>query len=328
MKQQSIVQMNIDDYETYQVLLKVFKDRFYRGQRYVFINNTNRYRYICLLRKVENKLHLLGDEWENFAKDNLNSSVRTLHFVNEGDDIFYVTGFNRDGIEWQGYDQLVVGHIGHYTGDDVFYTILNAPVYDKYQLTVSVKYSIVHELDKYKKAVRIHDDVRALLQKWYCARREKYQDSSVHTLSDWATHKVMDRMKKSANWKVYKIHQGKVYQYKATYNNNHGRSQEYAQDYNNNHGRSQEYAQDYTNMIGRSQEYEPAYTNNHEMSQEYEPAYTNNHEKSQEYEPAYTNFSGMYEQANISLGERSQDPHPTMSFGQNSQHAYSIEPFT
>ncbi|GJZ31717.1 hypothetical protein Tco_0576764, partial [Tanacetum coccineum] len=54
--------------------------------------------------------------------------------------------------------------------------------------------------------------IRALLQKWYCARREKYQDLSVHTLSDWATHKVMDKIQKSANWKVYEIHQGKVYQ--------------------------------------------------------------------------------------------------------------------
>ncbi|GJS57698.1 RNA-directed DNA polymerase, eukaryota, reverse transcriptase zinc-binding domain protein [Tanacetum coccineum] len=66
-------------------------------------------RYICLLRKVENKLHLLGDEWENFTRDNLNSSVRTLHFAKEGDDTFYVTGYNRDIIEWKGYDQLVVG---------------------------------------------------------------------------------------------------------------------------------------------------------------------------------------------------------------------------
>nr|GEX44429.1 hypothetical protein [Tanacetum cinerariifolium] len=48
-----------------------------------------------------------------------------------------------------------------------------------------------------------------LLQKWYYAGREKYQ---VHTISDWATHKVMDIMKKSANCKVYGIHQGKVYQ--------------------------------------------------------------------------------------------------------------------
>ncbi|GKG00045.1 hypothetical protein Tco_0301735, partial [Tanacetum coccineum] len=33
---------------------------------------------------------------------------------------------------------------------------------------------------------------RALLQNWYCARRDKYKDSDANTLSDWATHKVMD----------------------------------------------------------------------------------------------------------------------------------------
>nr|GFB26962.1 hypothetical protein [Tanacetum cinerariifolium] len=53
-----------------------------------------------------------------------------------------------------------VGHIGHYTEDDVFYTILNAPVYDKYQLTVPVEYSVAHEQDKYNKAVLVHDNVR------------------------------------------------------------------------------------------------------------------------------------------------------------------------
>ncbi|GJR98232.1 transposase, MuDR, MULE transposase domain protein [Tanacetum coccineum] len=53
---------------------------------------------------------------------------------------------------------------------------------------------------------------RALLQKWYCACREKYKDSIVNTLSDWATHKVMDRMQKSANWKVHGIDYGKLYQ--------------------------------------------------------------------------------------------------------------------
>ncbi|GJW16961.1 transposase, MuDR, MULE transposase domain protein [Tanacetum coccineum] len=53
---------------------------------------------------------------------------------------------------------------------------------------------------------------RALLQKWYCDRREKYKDSNVHTLSDWATHKVMDRMQKSANWRVHGILHSKIYQ--------------------------------------------------------------------------------------------------------------------
>nr|GEU56975.1 retrovirus-related Pol polyprotein from transposon TNT 1-94 [Tanacetum cinerariifolium] len=50
-----------------------------------------------------------------------------------------------------------VGHIGHYSKDDVLYTILNAPVYDKYQLIMPVEYSVAHELDKYKKAVLVHD---------------------------------------------------------------------------------------------------------------------------------------------------------------------------
>ncbi|GJX85983.1 hypothetical protein Tco_0336757 [Tanacetum coccineum] len=53
---------------------------------------------------------------------------------------------------------------------------------------------------------------RALLQKWYCAHRDKYKDSDANTLSDWATHKVMDRMQKSAHWKVLGIEYGRLYQ--------------------------------------------------------------------------------------------------------------------
>nr|GEW63533.1 transposase, MuDR, MULE transposase domain protein [Tanacetum cinerariifolium] len=190
---------------------------------------------------------------------------------------------------------------------------------------------------------------RALLQKWYYARHERYQDSSVHTLSDWATHKVMDRMQKSANRKVYEIHQDKVYQvddhrndvisvgrvmgctdcsdmYEAAYSNNHGRSQDYAQAYNNMIVRSQEYEPAYTNMIERSQDYEPVYNNMIRMSQEYSLAYNNNNGRSQKYEATYNN---------INFGGMAQDPHPTMpfafnqfNFGQTSQKTGSSMPFT
>ncbi|GJX19167.1 hypothetical protein Tco_0221844 [Tanacetum coccineum] len=180
------------------------------------------YRCICLLREVENKLHLLGDEWENFARDNLNSSVRTLHFVNEGDDTFYITGYNRDGIEWQGYDQLVVvfpsmlmlpartipsyaindkrgehfcsweGHIGHYTEDDVLYTILNALVYDKYMLTVPVEYSFAHEIDKYKKAVLVHDDFRyTMTLKLIPDRKRPGRRSHIKMTGNWKVFGIM-----------------------------------------------------------------------------------------------------------------------------------------
>ena len=88
----------------------VFNDIFYNGQKYMFINGNNRYRYICLIRVVENEIQLFGDEWSKFVQDNVPSSVKTLHFVKEAKDTFYVTGYNEDGTEAPGYDKRVVGN--------------------------------------------------------------------------------------------------------------------------------------------------------------------------------------------------------------------------
>ncbi|GJS38738.1 transposase, MuDR, MULE transposase domain protein [Tanacetum coccineum] len=165
---------------------------------------------------------------------------------------------------------------------------------------------------------------RALLQKWYCDRREKYKDSNVHTLSDWATHKVMDRMQKSANWRVHGILHSKIYQVD-------DRRRVHRVDLNTrscschkwqlsgipcghviavarvmgctdcselalaschepipNYGRSQveEYEAAYNNNNERSQEYEyeAAYNNNNGRSQEYAGANNNNYGRTQEYE--------------------------------------------
>ncbi|GKD38194.1 transposase, MuDR, MULE transposase domain protein, partial [Tanacetum coccineum] len=199
---------------------------------------------------------------------------------------------------------------------------------------------------------------KVLLQKWYCARREKYQDSPVHTISDWATHKVMDRMQKSTNWKVYGIHQGKVYQMDDRRKVHRvdlttrsctchkwklsgipcghviavGRvmgctdCSDMTLAYNNNHRRSPEYAQAYNNMIGRSQEYEPAYTNNHGRSLEYAQAYNNMIGRSQEYEPAYTNNHGRsqeYEPVYNNMIRRSQDYSP--AYNNNNRRSQEYE---
>ncbi|GJZ28137.1 transposase, MuDR, MULE transposase domain protein [Tanacetum coccineum] len=148
---------------------------------------------------------------------------------------------------------------------------------------------------------------RALLQKWYCARRDKYKDSDANTLSDWATNKVMDRTQKSAHWKVLEIEYGSLYQdstqprlkrsrqtrQESNIHVDLGRhSQEYEAAYTNNYVSSQEYKAAYTNNYVRSQEYEAAYTNNYVRSQEYEAAYTNNYVSTQEYEAAYNNMDG------------------------------------
>ena len=73
-----------------------------------------------MLKKSNDKVKLYGGEWESFARDNLDSSVRNLHFVKEAVDTFYVTGFTSEGVEWQGYDELVVANraikcLVHYT---------------------------------------------------------------------------------------------------------------------------------------------------------------------------------------------------------------------
>lgn len=39
-----------------------------------------------------------------FALDYLSRAVRLLHFVEEGDDCFFVTGYTEDGTEYGGYN--------------------------------------------------------------------------------------------------------------------------------------------------------------------------------------------------------------------------------
>ncbi|GKB27135.1 hypothetical protein Tco_0866536 [Tanacetum coccineum] len=52
----------------------------------------------------------------------------------------------------------------------------------------------------------------------------------------------------------------------------------------------QQYKAAYSNNHGRSQEYAQAYNNMIGRSHEYKPAYTNNHGRSQEYKPVYNNM--------------------------------------
>ncbi|GKB34166.1 hypothetical protein Tco_0879108, partial [Tanacetum coccineum] len=145
-----------------------------------------------------------------------------------------------------------------------------------------------------------------------------------YTLSDWATHKVMDRMQKSANWKcpdglqVVKLPNMNFRTACRPKNTNRIKSQgeepiqvrcsrrgvrrhtrTSCHEPISNHQesttatlkRSRQTRQEsniHINLDGHSQEYEAAYTNNYVRSQEYEAAYiSNNYVRSQEYEAAY-----------------------------------------
>ncbi|GJV59689.1 transposase, MuDR, MULE transposase domain protein [Tanacetum coccineum] len=188
------------------------------------------------------------------------------------------------------------------------------------------------------------------------------KDSSVHTLSDWATHKVMDRMQKSANWKVYRIQQGKVYQvddrrkvHRVDLTTRSCTCHKWqllgipyghviavgrvmgctdcsdmaleSDIHNNFGGRSQQYEAAYSNNHRRSQEYAQDCTNMIGRSQEYEPAYNNMIGRSQEYEPAYTNNHGRsqeYEPVYNNMIWRSQEYSPAYNNNYGRSQDYEV----
>ena len=101
---------NLAEVFVLQRLPKVFNERFYNGEEYIFINGNNRRRYVCLIRLVKGEIQVYGDEWGMFVQDNVSSLVRRLHFVKDGVNTFYVTGYNADVSEGPGYDSPVVGN--------------------------------------------------------------------------------------------------------------------------------------------------------------------------------------------------------------------------
>nr|GEX27283.1 transposase, MuDR, MULE transposase domain protein [Tanacetum cinerariifolium] len=85
---------------------------------------------------------------------------------------------------------------------------------DRYNYLTSNSAESINNLTRHvRKAsiTQLMEWYKALLQKWYCARRNKYKDYDANTLSDWVTHKVIDRMQKSAHWKVLGIEYGRLY---------------------------------------------------------------------------------------------------------------------
>nr|GFB63615.1 hypothetical protein [Tanacetum cinerariifolium] len=170
-----------------------------------------------------------------------------------------------------------------------------------------------------------------------------------HTLSDWATHKVIDKMQKSAKWKVYGIHQGKVYQV-----DDHQKVHRVDLTTRSCTCRKWQLSGipcGHVIAVGRvmgctdcsdmalgwfrktmlystyQELFEAAYSNNHGRSQEYVQAYNNKIRRSQEYEPAYTNMIGrsqVYEPSYNNMIGRSQEFKP--AYTNNHRRSQEYEP--
>lgn len=54
-----------------------------------------------------------GDKWKQFVLRHFDDGLSLLHFVEEGEDSFYVTGYDAKGIEFGGYEG-VTGRMPRY----------------------------------------------------------------------------------------------------------------------------------------------------------------------------------------------------------------------
>lgn len=93
--------------DMFQDLPLPFSEDAYNGNKHVYLINNNRVRTkVGLVTPYHRPMALKGYKWSSWAVMNIGERVRLMHFIQEGDDTFYVTGYDRDGIEFGGYDGI------------------------------------------------------------------------------------------------------------------------------------------------------------------------------------------------------------------------------
>ena len=82
----------------------VFEEEAFTGNNHLYLSGIagNR-KKVTILRSRFGIYKIKGQRWNEFVAENLNDDVNVLHFIEEGDDSFYVTGYNDDGIQIGGY---------------------------------------------------------------------------------------------------------------------------------------------------------------------------------------------------------------------------------
>lgn len=90
-----------------QELPYAYAEKCYNGRSDIYITSAQRVRFrVKVLTEKNGPMEVSGERWRAFALGNLNRDVNILHFVEEGDDCFYVTGYNQDGTEFGGYNMI------------------------------------------------------------------------------------------------------------------------------------------------------------------------------------------------------------------------------
>ena len=82
-----------------QNLPQLFREEFYNGKKHVYVNSKPGYRFKCELVAPNGKpIRITSIRWEEFCNENVLES-RLLHFIQQGEDTFYVTCYDDEGYE-------------------------------------------------------------------------------------------------------------------------------------------------------------------------------------------------------------------------------------
>ncbi|GKB23017.1 hypothetical protein Tco_0862418 [Tanacetum coccineum] len=78
----------------------------YHGHDSVFLLNCYGVRWQVEVKQTyANAMSVVGPIWSDFMSKNITQDVKCLHFIKEGEDMFYVATYNKYGLEMHGYKQ-------------------------------------------------------------------------------------------------------------------------------------------------------------------------------------------------------------------------------
>ena len=87
-----------------------FKEAF-NGMRHMYVYGIKGIRKKVRLVSPKNvRVEIRGEKWKEFVGENMAEDINVLHFVQEGDDKFYLTGYNHMGKESGGYEAVRTGY--------------------------------------------------------------------------------------------------------------------------------------------------------------------------------------------------------------------------
>ena len=89
-----------------------FCEKFYTGSKWLYLMHNRGTKHKVWIKPVNSSCNILkfyGAGWAEFVRTSKYTDPSILHFMNLEKDMYYVTGYDKDGFECGGYNNAVIG---------------------------------------------------------------------------------------------------------------------------------------------------------------------------------------------------------------------------